>query len=96
MNCEYNFQSTFSTAHDQKKQKTLKKRIIPTVLVIEVLHHNDPRTRAFDSDTARALEMEYLVRRGTLEIILEEDVLKDSKMISASFAVTFKDFEIQE
>ncbi len=84
----------FSSTRESTKPD--KKRTIPTVHITEVLHHMDPRTRFLEANKARELEIENLVRRGTWEMVLEEDVPKDANMITGSFFVTFEDVETEK
>ncbi len=67
---------------NKRRTKPSKKRIIPAVHITEVLYHTDSRTHGPEADTAHALEIENLVRRGTCEMILQEDVPKDANMIT--------------
>ncbi len=53
-----------------------KKRIIPIMHLTEVLGHTDPRTRTTETDKTRELEIENLIRRGTWEMLLDEEVPK--------------------
>ena len=63
------------------------------ILITEVLHHNDPRIRSKEAEQARKKEIENLVRRGTWEIVLEEDIPPDANVISGSFVIAIKDVE---
>ena len=69
---------------------------IPSVLVTEVLRHNDPWMWSEKTDRARKQEIENLVRRGTWELVLEEDVPPGSNIISGSFVITSKDVETEK
>ena len=80
----------------RKSTKPDKKRTIPTVHITEVLHHMDPRARTLEADNARELEIENLVRRGTWEMVLEEDDSKGTNMITGSFVVTIKDVQTKK
>lgn len=42
----------------------------------------------------RQLEIENLVRHGTLEIVMEENVPQDTNIIEASFVVAIKIVEL--
>ncbi len=75
------------------KSPTVNRKEIPSVLITDVLHHYDPRMRSEQSDRARRQEIENLVRRGTWELVLEEDVPPGSKIISGSFVIAVKDVE---
>ncbi len=50
--------------------------------------------RSEQADRARKQEIENLVRRGTWELVLEEDVPPGSNIISGSFVIAIKDVEI--
>ena len=65
------------------------------MFIIEVLHHTEPRIRTPEAEKASEVEIENLVRRGTWEMVLEEDDPKSANVITGSFVVTVKDVEIE-
>ena len=67
----------------------------PVVFITEVLHHTDPRICTPKAEKAREHEIENLIRRGTWEIILEEDFLKGANMITWSFVVNIRYVETE-
>ncbi len=75
------------------KSSTVNRKDIPSALITEVIHHNDPRMRSEQADRAQKQEIENLVRRGTWELVLEEDVPSGSNIISGSFVITIIDVE---
>ncbi len=64
--------------------------------ISEFQHHKDLHTRNLKADNARELEINNLVRRGTWQMVLEEDVPKDVNMIAGSLVVTIKDVETEK
>ncbi len=65
------------------------------LVITEFLHHCDPRTRTQEAEAVRTREIENLVRRGTLGLVLEEDLPDDANMITGSFVLTIKDVETE-
>jgi len=66
------------------------------VMITEILHRSDPRTQTPEAAIARRKEIENLVRRGTWELVLEEQVPPDANVISGSFVITIKNVETTE
>ncbi len=66
------FPSTRRSSKPKKRVET------PGVFITEIPHHTDPRIRTPEADKARALEVENLVRRGTWEMVLEENIPEGS------------------
>ncbi len=75
------------------KSFTVNCKIIPSVLITEVLHHNDPRMRSDQADRAWKQEIEILIRRGIWEHVPEEDVPPGSNIISGSLVIAIKNVE---
>ncbi len=78
-----------------KCSKPNKNLLTPSVFIIEVLHHTDPQIRTLEAKKTREFVIENLARRGTWEILLEEDVPKGANMNMESFVVTIKDVETE-
>ncbi len=52
--------------------------------------------RSDEAEKARRNKIENRVRRGTWEMILEEDVPEDANFISGSFVITIKNVEAEK
>ena len=86
--------SALSSLRSTYRSRTKEKKSeIPQVLITEILHRSDPRLQSEKAEEARQKEIENLVRRGTLELNLEEDVPPGANVISGSFVVTIKGVE---
>ena len=76
------------------KSSTVYHKDIPSVLITEVLHHNDPRMRSEQADLARKRKInKNLVRRATWRNVLEEYVPPGSNIIHGSLIIVIKDLE---
>lgn len=68
----------------------------PQVFLTEVLHPRDSRGRSSQFEEAKLKEIEGLVKRGTYEVVLKEDVPVDANILGGRFVLSIKNKDTNE
>lgn len=84
--------SPFNTI-ERVKKKRLKEKPRADVHTTKILKPRDPRMSSPEADAACSKEIEDLVRRGTWELVLKEDVPPGANLISGAFVIAMKHVE---
>lgn len=79
-----------------KSNHRLHKRDTQEVLIQEIIHPSDPRSRSPDANAARKKEIDGLVRKGTWKVVIKEEVPPDANVLNGRFFITIKDIETNE